>query len=148
MNPEVKAAWVEALRSGDYGQAQGVLHEVTTDTYCCLGVLCDIAIKQGVEIEVRDQETSHDGTVTWYDGSFQMPPSKVDNWASIPTTIEIDVTGTELGRALIEQHKDDLEYGWDILPIEEFHPMVELTELNDTHGYTFEQLADLIEAQL
>jgi len=47
MNPEVKAKWVEALRSGNYVQGQEALvtrsyHDFTGDavcTYCCLGVL-------------------------------------------------------------------------------------------------------------
>lgn len=33
--------WVEALRSGKYEQASG--HLRTTEGYCCLGVLADIA---------------------------------------------------------------------------------------------------------
>lgn len=49
MNPEVKAEWLEALRSGNYAQATGRLCKVidrTTDDptygYCCLGVLTDL----------------------------------------------------------------------------------------------------------
>jgi hypothetical protein len=41
MNPEVKARWVEALRSGRYEQIQKWLH--TETGYCCLGVLCDLS---------------------------------------------------------------------------------------------------------
>lgn len=33
--------WVAALRSGKYEQARGALHP-TTDTFCCLGVACDV----------------------------------------------------------------------------------------------------------
>ncbi len=43
MNPEIKAAWLEALRSGRYKQGRGSLRE--NDEYCCLGVLCDIVPK-------------------------------------------------------------------------------------------------------
>lgn len=40
MNQELKAKWLEALRSGRYQQAKGALrHE---GSYCCIGVLCDI----------------------------------------------------------------------------------------------------------
>lgn len=41
MNAELKAKWVEALRSGKYKQTQGVLRS-SANHFCCLGVLCDI----------------------------------------------------------------------------------------------------------
>jgi hypothetical protein len=37
---ELKAKWVEALRSGEYRQTTG--HLKTENGYCCLGVLADI----------------------------------------------------------------------------------------------------------
>ena len=36
-------AWVRALRSGEYKQGIGVLRR--NDTYCCLGVACDLYMK-------------------------------------------------------------------------------------------------------
>jgi hypothetical protein len=42
MNPELKAKWVEALRSGTYLQAIGTLKDEFGGGYCCLGVLADI----------------------------------------------------------------------------------------------------------
>lgn len=46
MNPDLKARWVAALRSGKYKQGYGALRP-TEDTYCCLGVLCDIYAPDG-----------------------------------------------------------------------------------------------------
>lgn len=40
MNPELKAKWVEALRSGEYTQGRGWL--CREGKYCCLGVLADL----------------------------------------------------------------------------------------------------------
>lgn len=40
MDAALKAKWVEALRSGDYRQGEGQLHNNDNDTFCCLGVLC------------------------------------------------------------------------------------------------------------
>lgn len=40
LNPEVKAKWIEALRSGKYAQAPNALRK--NGGYCCLGVLCDV----------------------------------------------------------------------------------------------------------
>ena len=41
MNAEIKARWLEALRSGKYQQGRYVLR-TADNTYCCLGVLCDL----------------------------------------------------------------------------------------------------------
>lgn len=46
MNTDIKARWIEALRSGEYAQGMHVLRS-PGDAYCCLGVLCDIAVKDG-----------------------------------------------------------------------------------------------------
>lgn len=40
MTPELKAKWIEALRSGEYKQTKDYLH--TAEGYCCLGVLCEV----------------------------------------------------------------------------------------------------------
>lgn len=47
MNPEIKEKWLTALRSGDYVQGRQYL-QTAQGTFCCLGVLCDIAVKEGV----------------------------------------------------------------------------------------------------
>ncbi len=39
LDPELKAKWVEALRSGKFVQGETDLHDCSEDTYCCLGVL-------------------------------------------------------------------------------------------------------------
>ncbi len=41
MNANLKAKWVEALRSGKYQQTKGRLRG--DGGFCCLGVLCDIS---------------------------------------------------------------------------------------------------------
>jgi hypothetical protein len=40
MNKKLKVEWLEALRFGRYTQAQGVLRR--DNSFCCLGVLCDL----------------------------------------------------------------------------------------------------------
>lgn len=54
MNPDIKAEWVAALRSGDYLQGRGQLHSFILNDdgskesrFCCLGVLSDLAVKAG-----------------------------------------------------------------------------------------------------
>lgn len=42
MQPETKKNWTDALRSGAYQQAEGVLYRPNKG-YCCLGVLCAVS---------------------------------------------------------------------------------------------------------
>ena len=55
MNPEIKAQWLAALRSGEYQQTNGALRREQPDGsvgYCCLGVLCEVLAKDGkIEFE-------------------------------------------------------------------------------------------------
>lgn len=37
---EIKAKWLEALRSGTYPQGKDYLYKSDPERYCCLGVLC------------------------------------------------------------------------------------------------------------
>ena len=39
---ELKRVWVEALRSGQYEQCKDTLHNLTRDSYCCLGVAAKV----------------------------------------------------------------------------------------------------------
>lgn len=43
---EVYQRWLKALRSGKYKQLDGQLHDGGA-SFCCLGVLCDLARKDG-----------------------------------------------------------------------------------------------------
>jgi hypothetical protein len=54
MNPEIKAKWVEALRSGKYSQTQHVLRN--ENGMCCLGVLADIVDPEGWARDGEDWE--------------------------------------------------------------------------------------------
>jgi len=43
MDATIKRKWVEALRSGEYKQGQGALRDARDNTWCCLGVLCEVS---------------------------------------------------------------------------------------------------------
>lgn len=58
MPPDVKAKWLEALRSGRYKQGQGELRTVD-NCFCCLGVLCDVLDPNGWN-DQRDHEYDND----------------------------------------------------------------------------------------
>jgi hypothetical protein len=82
MNPEVKAEWVKALRSGEYVQGQNTMRQSgnsgSPDTYCCLGVLAELAVKGGAI-----QAAELIGGSYSYDGSSAWPGEAIYNWAGI-----------------------------------------------------------------
>lgn len=45
MNERIKDLWVNALKSGEYKQTTDLLTD-GEGGYCCLGVLCDVYIKE------------------------------------------------------------------------------------------------------
>lgn len=65
MDIAIKAKWVEALRSGEYQQTQGKLHDNTSNSYCCLGVLCRVvgAVFSEAEIETDSDDGSYKSTL-------------------------------------------------------------------------------------
>ncbi len=64
MNPEIKAKWVAALRSGQYKQGDNWLHNKETDAYCCLGVLQ--CVHPGLE-KADDSELLDDAALEFLD---------------------------------------------------------------------------------
>lgn len=69
---KARRAWVRALRSGKYGWGKNELHP-TEKKYCCLGVLCEVAVQRGV-IETYDYNT--DGV-----------PSAVQKWIGLTSKL-------------------------------------------------------------
>ena len=53
MTPELKAKWVEVLRSGEYEQGQETLRSYD-NKFCCLGVLLDFIGGGFVELRVQE----------------------------------------------------------------------------------------------
>ena len=76
MDQAVKAQWTEALRSGEYEQETSQL--CFDGRYCCLGVLCELAIKAGLDIA---KEIS--GSEVYYDGESAILPDAVKEWAGL-----------------------------------------------------------------
>lgn len=87
INLEVVRQWAEALESGEYAQTGGTLSEA--GKFCCLGVLCELAVANGV-IPAPEVILNPDGDPTdgfSYQGSQAFLPRVVSEWAfgdSIP----------------------------------------------------------------
>jgi hypothetical protein len=129
MNPDVKAQWVAALRSGEYAQGREVLHSTEYDSYCCLGVLCDVAVKSGLDIPV-----DHMPAATFYGEKHCTLPAGVMEWAGL----DEELPGTSIDMHVVSPDEYD-EYDEGAYP-------ANLANLNDL-GWSFEQIADVIEAE-
>ena len=113
MNADIKKLWVEALRSGKYEQGMARLHRAS-GAFCCLGVLCDLAVKAEV---IPPPSRAYCGAADEhyiYDGSAAYLPDSVATWAALETQGVFTTT---------------------------------LVSYNDTRGYSFEQIANIIEEQ-
>ena len=81
MNSQIKERWVRALRSGQYEQTKGILHN--NQGYCCLGVLCDLYAK---EHDVEWQEPHEDNSFYTMNGCGSTLPDVVVEWADVEDT--------------------------------------------------------------
>lgn len=84
MNPEVKAKWLEPLRSGKYQQGtHGLKNGLGNNhAFCCLGVLCNIS-KLGFWDDVV-YRTEKGCSVSWL-------PEPVTSWALIEESPEAGI---------------------------------------------------------
>lgn len=88
MNPIIKDKWVAALRSGKYRKARNRLHNrfkdaytgEYQDSYCALGVLCDIAVQEGVQVNVINPTTTG---YKIFDGTSTTLPESIREWAGL-----------------------------------------------------------------
>lgn len=126
VNTEIVTAWVRALRSGEYEQGQGQLRDLD-DKFCCLGVLCDLAVKAGVDVKVQADKSSYS-----YDGHGDFPPPAVGDWIGVDVAVpfyekpETETCDAKGCGCCVETHT--------------------LAELNDD-GMSFEQIAEVIEGK-
>lgn len=119
MDQQVKSKWIEALRSGKYQQGTGRLRR--DDHFCCLGVLCDIV----------SPEKWNDDEHNWHNmlpSPEVMEGSGFNKYSYSP---RIPVPDDYIVRC-----GEDLNQN-----------TIALSNLND-HGYTFNEIADLIEKHL
>lgn len=77
MRQEVAKLWVDALRSGKYKQGKHVLR-TRENSFCCLGVLCEVAINNGCSIKVYNNNFYY-----LYNGVNGILPDKVMKWAEM-----------------------------------------------------------------
>jgi hypothetical protein len=106
VNKDKLKLWIDALRSGEYRQGHGHLAGKDGEVvkYCCLGVACEVAIKDGLDLEGRwgrpavdeDRELVEEDR-KFYDTEDLVLPPAVQDWLGIPgnTTVEVVLHGIE-----------------------------------------------------
>jgi hypothetical protein len=141
VNPDVKAAWLEALRSREYQQSRGYLTVTavsktssTKTGYCCLGVLCALAARIGV-VEAREEEGADGFRFVRY-GKPGMGREE-DEAALLPTSV-MEWAGLDEANPRVPHPQTERGY----------REKYSLTSLNDGDKLTFDQIADAIEAGL
>lgn len=142
MNQNQKAL-VDALRSGEYEQGEGLLRP-RSNQFCCLGVGCDIS-KLG-KWEKR-HDTEYEYVINNFPSAIQFPQAVADYF------------GFEPSEAL-KQHRDWNDYKQEHEYIYNYNytdpliivlsrvidddKLIRCSRANDD-GYTFEEIADAIE---
>jgi len=130
MKPEVKAKWIAALRSGEYAQGQN--RHRTKDSFCCLGVLCDLFLKEGRggKWDGTLASIQYDGQrfdVSKDDGSSYSLPKAVLAWAGVPSR-----------GVRVRCEEESVAVGIDLLN----------DGVGEIRPRTFSELANIIEEQL
>lgn len=86
MNPEIKARWVERLRSGEYVQARMSLR-TQDNKFCCLGVLSQMAADEGVISQPELLPTGQYSYHTDNDSRTATLHPRVAEWAGIKSDL-------------------------------------------------------------
>lgn len=133
-NPEAKRLWVEALRSGRYPQATGALH--SREGWCCLGVACDVAVRNGVPL---NYEINSDGFGFW-DGMSQYLPVAMEHWMGTTMSPQVQIDEQAYDK-LVDWAEHSTDWGASPYVI---GSIVTLAEMND-NGVPFSIIAGVIE---
>lgn len=156
MDTEVKKLWIEALRSGKYLQCVGKLHdyvdiedslvpESDRHSYCCLGVLCDLALQNGVDVELQYRKINDNlpgQNVYFYDDESGVLPESVMRWAGLAEK-NPDIYLGDIRPDIVQWMIDELGNDSDINE----HSYQLISEINDL-GVGFLDIAEIIEKAL
>lgn len=155
MRKDIKAAWIKDLRTTDARQAMGALKERLSEDevgYCCLGRLCVVVRDQFPEILEQIGVAVDEGegsimvsTPGWDDGDYL-----VDGTDDAQCSEDNESSGTLVLRLVEALGLPSIDVA--IVPPEgsafDWCYAKSLVDLNDEAGFTFGQVADVIEAQL
>lgn len=116
MKPLIKDKWLKALRSGEYKQGRQNLHLVISpenQQFCCLGVLCDLAVQEGVV-----DRWNYASEVMQYGerqglSSHTTLPRRVWEWAGLDTNSPVVLLRAGNKRTSLATLNDQTNDQWD-----------------------------------
>lgn len=120
---------VDALRSGEFYQGHNKLKQISpsgAERYCCLGVACVVAMRNGLEINETSENDDLGGQFFYFgtqeDTSALFTPVAVMEWYGFTgdNSVELEVPEFVTNK-------------------------ITAVDLNDTHGYSFAKIADAFE---
>lgn len=100
MNAAIKDKWITALRSGKYVQGRAELHNRDNNTFCCLGVLCELAAEARVIPPGKPMDGKTYLTAYGENTNTATLPKEVQAWAGIDAWGHFYHTDEDRGRAL------------------------------------------------
>lgn len=133
VNKENMRLVVAALRSGRYLQGHGRLKEIFKDSihYCCMGVMCEVAMEHGVVLDVARHPLGDFSMFVIFDGSAAFLRRNVLDWLGVGDNGELDrdlVIGKDGNEEITAAFAND-QLGWDFLRIaasmEEYYELLE-----------------------
>lgn len=129
MTNPIRAKWLDALRSGNYVQTRGVLHEniPSGKAYCALGVLLYVALGNETPEEPLLMSTAHVEAL---------------KTAGVAARLTLRPDSPVRPRAVSEStYPDSLDQDFDD------GAEIAIIDLNDCYGLSFGVIADLIEEE-
>lgn len=125
VNKENMRLVVAALRSGKYLQGHGRLKEIFKDgtgsRYCCMGVICEVAMEHGVVLEATTYPLKDFSESVKFDGSAAFLRKNVLDWLGLDANGDGEgdlAVGTDGNEAIPASYAND-ELKWDFLQIAE-----------------------------
>lgn len=79
-------AWIEALKSGRFRQTRRNLCNLQTNSYCALGLACEVYQKQHWDLKTEPVYL-FGRTYKAYDGQVYFIPEKVKIWLNLPQPV-------------------------------------------------------------
>lgn len=129
INTENMIKWLRRLKSGKDKQGRFFLNKVSSSgesNYCCLGVLCEVAIEAGLDI-IKKPDVGFDYNINneyvkidifQYNGDGNLQPREVSRWLGLGGVRNVLIT-----------------FGGE---------QVLVSKLNDINQLTFSEIADLL----
>ena len=134
----LKERWIEALESGKYTQGRGQLR--LQDSFCCLGVLCDLVNPNGWVQQQgggwEDEDWDESDYIEWNKNETDMPYWQDSNEALAPDDVPYMSSSISKGLEPTDNDKSlsDVFY--------------ELVDMNDQQEKNFKEIADYIREEI